>query len=250
MVLIALLACAPERPTAERPVVVASSRELDFGWIEQGGAATQELVLRNDGGLPFGIASWETYYEDHVLGGGFSIEGPAPDTVVAPGESAVFTITLTPEASRSEDVLTIWFFEDEKTAWLDREHVWMPVRLGGNGVGLPPAEEPQPFVVGGALPDRTGVEPGDTVTLEVRAYEPMMSSWSAKDGEGTIDWEGGTAEWTAPPDVSYAPGADGALFRLSYIGVDADQLQFWDFIELTVWREGTLREPVILEEEH
>jgi hypothetical protein len=246
MVLIALLACSPELPTAERPVVVASSRELDFGWIEQGGAATQELVLRNDGGLPFGVHESTLLRPEHALGGGFTVEGLVPGAIVAPGEEIVATVSLSPAASRCEDTLYIWFDEDGETTWFDREHPWMAIRLGGNGVGLPPATEPSPSF-GSVVPERTGVEQGGTIAMEAIPREPLTYAWNVPYGQGGHFEPNDEASvvWHAPDQVD---NRGGVVHHIEFMAWAAQGDAVLETLRVRVYQKGEIREPVYLTE--
>jgi hypothetical protein len=222
-----LLACDPgpaEPVEYERPVVVAE-RVVDFGLTAEGDVVTREIRLRNDGGLPFGVASVGQLPAEYALGGGFVVETPAPGTLVGPGEELVLDVSYTPRSAHDEDVVYVELFEDETTAWYDRAHPWMGIRLSGDGDGLPAAGDGD--IVGGIVPAQVGLEPGDVTTLTVNARGTSDSAYTAPD---------------ALPCDEIA-----CLVRAQHTGMDTEGNQTWTFIELTLWEEGELREPVLLD---
>lgn len=102
----------------------------------------------------------------------------------------------------------------------------MGIRLSGEGDGVPVATGDDE-VVGGIVPEQVGLEPGDVTTLTVNA-------------RGTSD-----SAYTAPAELPCDEIA--CLVRAQYTDVDDDGSQSWDFVELTLWEEGELREPVLLD---
>jgi hypothetical protein len=126
--------------------------------------------------------------------------------------------------------------------------------LDNNCNGLKDSQEPCisddsiPMLVGGINLAKTATEIEGSVQMSVFIYEAdddaVSHEWSAKDGEGTIDDPASPGiTWTAP---SALKNNDGDLYRLSYIGVDDDGNQVWDFAEVSVYGRGTLTQPILV----
>jgi hypothetical protein len=260
LITLALLACAPEVAVYERPVVVASAREIDFGWVASGDVVQRTLALRNDGELPFGVGSVELWDDDRALGGGFWVEAPAPGTLVTPGEELAMGVWFAPEAAENESEILVRFYEDESTAWHDRAHPWMGIRLRGAGAGLPADPDASPMR-GGIVPAQVGIEEGDQVVLTARPGPDVVSEWAMWPDRGVVAASDPFDLVYVAPDPLPAAAADPweeigpppadvpYRVRFSYMATDANGSQTWDTVDVQVWSPGELRAPVVVVEE-
>lgn len=108
----------------------------------------------------------------------------------------------------------------------------------------------KPMVVGGIHALQTAVVTGGNVQLAVNLFEAdgdeVTHQWSVEGDAGEIDDPtAAKIVWTAPSELP-PDRRDGAIYRVSYIGVDDDGNQVWDFAEIAVYPPGDLNRPILV----